>query len=127
MKAGCDDQIVEIKFTYIFHNRKCGVYNSRILMFTGNLECQSCSDCVQRIGQCHLIKIESTRINRNVRSMFACNFFVKPIKILTAVTPAPAPAMNLSEFFMNLLTGIIAPTYCKINQLKLFFFFHNHM
>lgn len=33
--------------------------------------------------------------------------------IRTAVTPAPAPAMNLSEFLMNLLTGIKAPTYCN--------------
>lgn len=37
----------------------------------------------------------------------------KTMVIFTAVTPAPAPAMNLSEFLMSLFVGINAPTYYK--------------
>lgn len=83
------------------------MHNTRIFMFTGNLEGQSCSDCVQWIGQCYL-SIQ----NAFIQFQKHANQLTKSFQlVLTAVTPAPAPAMNLSPFFMILWTGISEPTY----------------
>lgn len=86
------------------------MYDASIFMFTSNLERKSCSNCVQWIGQCHLLskKIYHFTFKKNQN----LNGKNKIMNEFTAVTPAPAPAMNLSEFLIYVLTGINAPTYC---------------
>lgn len=104
------------KGNYIFHNGKSRVHNTGIFVFAGHLECESRSNCVQWIGQCYLFKLNLEGKQKTISIQLFCEPEKKrsiQSNRLTAVTPAPAPAMNLSKFLMYLFAGITAPIYCN--------------